>query len=54
MRKLIEYFKSLFCKHSFKLIHEIAIYECDYSRIPSGHKLVSRCEKCGYIKVDRL
>ena len=55
MRKIIEYFKSLFCNHDFEIIREVAVYE-DYwgDKIPSYHKLVSRCKKCGYIKTDKI
>ena len=54
MRKIIEYFKSLFCHHNFEIIREVAVYKDYWDKIPSYHKLVSRCKKCGYIKVDRL
>lgn len=57
MRKIVEYFKSLFCKHEFELIREVAVYDEDRfynNNIPSYHKLVSRCKKCGYIKIDKI
>ena len=59
MRKIVEYFKyfkSLFCKHEFELIKEVAVYDeyRFYNDIPLYHKLVSRCKKCGYIKIDKI
>ena len=54
MRKIIENFKSLFCHHDFDLIREVSVYEDYWDKIPSYHKLVSRCKKCGYIKIDKI
>ena len=38
----------LFCKHKFKLIHDIDVY--DGGKRPIYKKLVFMCEHCGKIK----
>lgn len=55
MRKIVEYFRSVFCKHDYRLIAEGDVYERDPYRLqlnkyPSYHKWVYICNKCKYVK----
>lgn len=52
MWKIIDYFKSLFCSHEWRLIYE---YDIDISPHPkykmiSGHIWIYQCPKCLRIK----
>jgi hypothetical protein len=55
----------LFCRHKYKIIKQIDVYEdgfwhyvrtgkkeTDY--LPIYHKIVLQCEKCGKIKVKKV
>lgn len=53
MKKLIEYFKILFCNHEllFEECNGILRDEYDYDCIvKSGKKVSQTCKKCGYHK----
>lgn len=49
MRWLVEYFRSLFCKHDFELLDELHLGKPAYDYI-----YVYRCKKCGYVKKSRV
>lgn len=53
MRKLIEYFRSCFCKHDWELLKETVVYDGDNyaAKLPIGTKWVYRCKKCGWHKI---
>lgn len=53
MRKLIDYIRSLFCKHEFELLQEARVYEALHGYTmpyPSYTKWTYMCKKCGYVK----
>jgi hypothetical protein len=44
---LLEWFRSLFCAHEYRLVSEVTIYaDGDTTKLPSGHKLVYVCDRC--------
>lgn len=47
MRKIINYFRSLFCKHDFALIVNNDIV---YEGATVGEIKIYMCKKCGYTK----
>lgn len=49
MRWIVNYFRSLFCKHDWEYIADITIKEYGYN-VVTGHKRVYRCTKCGYVQ----
>lgn len=53
MRKIIDYIRSLFCKHDFELLDKGDVYE-GYGPYtppyPSYTKWIYVCKKCGYKK----
>lgn len=50
MRWIIEYFKSLFCTHSWELIFNTQV---NYSDGTVNHVKTYRCKKCGCSKSYR-
>lgn len=48
MRWIINYIRSCFCKHNWELLSKIRYI--DKKNIPTGHRWVYRCKKCGYIQ----
>ena len=48
MRWLINYIRSLFCKHEWEFIKSVKYYENPSDRMPVRHTLIYRCKKCGY------
>lgn len=54
MRRIIEYIRSLFCKHEYELISKSKTYENDLAQRP--HTIISTymCKKCGYVKKVKL
>lgn len=53
MRKIIDYIRSLFCKHDFELLAKSDVYEAHdpYTLLfPSYTKWIYVCKKCGYKK----
>lgn len=46
MRAIINYFRSLFCKHDFKLIFFAHVTFADSAK--SYYVKTYRCKKCGY------
>lgn len=53
MRVLINYIRSCFCKHDWKLLKETNMYTSETDSMPCGTKWTYRCKKCGYIKTYR-
>ena len=47
MRLIVNYFRSLFCKHEWEKIAEITLMNEEHD-IPAGYQFVYRCPKCGY------
>ena len=55
---------SLFCKHKYKIIKQIDVYDSDFhywlktgstaNSLPIYHKYVLQCEKCGKIKTKKV
>ena len=55
MRWIINYIRSLFCKHKWEFIKEIAVFDSNISKDrPLESRCVYRCRKCGYIQRTRL
>lgn len=54
MRKIIQYFRSCFCKHKFELIKEVKTFCNDYDKRPTYIELVYRCKKCSYIQKIKI
>lgn len=52
MRWLINYIRSLFCKHEFEFLKQVRYYE-DGDELPSRSILLYRCKKCGYVQKIR-
>lgn len=60
MRKIVEYFRSIFCKHEYKLLHCADIYDYDkgfatkcIDELPYCRQWTYMCKKCGYVKIVR-
>jgi len=59
MRKLVEYFRSVFCKHEYELLDKSEVYAVsDIGRvtnegIPVYRQWTYMCKKCGYVKIVR-
>ena len=49
MKWLINYIRSCFCKHEWECLqNNIPVYDSDVSlKIPTYHKWIYRCKKCG-------
>lgn len=47
MRLLINYIRSCFCKHEWKLIKHEAAINAEYSWLTKRNEWIYRCEKCG-------
>lgn len=43
---IIDYIRSCFCKHQWKLLEEAHVYESSYSNMPLGTRRTYICEKC--------
>lgn len=54
MRWIVNYIRSLFCKHDFEHLISIDLYERSSDTMPCGHKYVYRCKKCGYTQKIRV
>jgi rubrerythrin len=54
MRTLINYLRSCFCKHEFKLLKEIECYHSEKDKLPAYRRQTYMCPKCGYVKKIRL
>ncbi len=54
MRTLIQYIRSLFCKHDFEMIANVETYEKESSSLPIKRVRVYRCKKCGYVQRVKL
>ena len=54
MRTLINYLRSCFCKHEFKLLKETECYYNEKDKIPAYRRQTYMCPKCGYAKKIRL
>lgn len=53
MRWLINYLRSLWCKHDWELLDKAAVFDGDspsYHNRPIYRQYVYRCKKCGYAK----
>lgn len=48
MRTIIQYLRSLFCKHEWQYLGEIHKYQSDYASRPVSIIRRWRCTKCGY------
>lgn len=46
MGKVLDYIRSLFCKHEWELISKEYVYENSYSNRPLGERRTYLCEKC--------
>lgn len=59
MRKLIEYIRSVFCKHEWELLSKNTVYsDTNYWGLTTepyimGTKWTYRCKKCGYFKTHK-
>lgn len=48
MRKLVNYFRSLFCKHEWELIFDNEVIDMYYGHQVGKHRQKTyRCKKCG-------
>lgn len=54
MRKIILYFRSLFCNHDWEYITKSKFYESAGDSMPHKVVVVYRCKKCGYVQRVRL
>ncbi len=52
MRWLINYIRSLFCKHEWEFLRKVEFYE-DCNTMPSKHLIMYCCKKCGYVQKIR-
>ena len=43
---MIDWIRSLFCKHEWEHISDVRVYENDYSQRPCGREKVFYCKKC--------
>ena len=43
---IIDYIRSCFCKHQWKLIEESLVYQNSYTDMPLGTRRTYICEKC--------
>lgn len=48
MRWLINYIRSMFCKHKWEYIAETINYDWLSGDTPAGYTKIYRCKKCGY------
>lgn len=56
MRKIIEYFRSLFCKHEFELLQQADVHDrrpvtFEMYDTPNYTMWTYMCKKCGYVKI---
>lgn len=49
MRWLVNYIRSLFCKHEWELLKQVGYYD-DGDKLPCRSILLYRCKKCGYVQ----
>lgn len=54
MRYLVNYIRSLFCKHDWELLRKIDVYESEHSKMPHSHRVIYRCKKCGFVQKIKL
>ena len=54
MRYIVNYIRSLFCKHDWELLRSIKTYESEYSSRPCSHRVIYRCKKCGFVQKIKL
>lgn len=51
MRWIINYIRSLFCKHEWELVGKTSCYIDWFPKdMPVGYIVVYRCWKCGYVQ----
>ena len=50
MRSIIQYLRSCFCKHDWKLVADNKYYAYSDSEMPWKRVLVYRCTKCGLVQ----
>ena len=51
MRRLINYIRSCFCKHDWKLLDKVRMWENENDKYALGTKWTYRCKKCGWVKI---
>jgi len=54
MRRVVNYFRSLFCKHHWALLREVEVYRNLIASRPTSIRQVYRCSKCGYVQKVEL
>ncbi len=47
---MINFFRSLVCKHDYELLKEVHRYWASYSQYPYESKRIYMCHKCGRVK----
>lgn len=52
MRTIINYFRSLFCKHDFECLAEVRTTDVFFGEV--SHHQTYRCQKCGFVQRVRL
>lgn len=53
MRWIVNYFRSLFCKHDYELIEKVRWFDAGHYDIPAGYTNVYMCQCCGHVKKVR-
>lgn len=54
MRTIINYIRSLFCKHDWEYLGKTEHFSSDSSELPYKITQRWRCRKCGYIMKSEL
>lgn len=54
LHAIIDYFRSCLCEHEWEFLYRVDNYDMMFPKYPTGHTLVYRCSKCGYIKKTRI
>lgn len=50
---LINYMHSCFCKHDYKPLGKVNIYESEVDKIPIKIQWIYLCNKCGRVKKNK-
>lgn len=50
MRWLINYIRSLFCKHEWEFLKNVEYFDKPGDKMPVRRTLIYRCKRCGYVQ----
>lgn len=53
MWKIIDWIKSIFCKHDWELVQISDVYSDLWDKYPVGRKYIYICKKCKTMKINK-